>query len=108
MKLISKVLVVLITVILISCRAQETFKTKKLELRQLVQSTDISTKTSGGYFLIAGSFSSTQETTVSVKVFAKTEKYYQLIDMPIEDIRINIDNTLEKPNVQIQYDWLEE
>lgn len=74
-----------------------------LELRQLVNSKEQITQTSASFFLIAGSLDSRTETNYSVKVFAKVDGYYRVIDIPIYKLRINIDDSLQKPSLVIKY-----
>ena len=78
-------------------------KSSKLELRQLVQETETKKTSYASYFLIAGSYSQSEYKETKVKVFAKVENRYRLIEMPIDEIRIAIDNKLTIPNVEIEY-----
>ena len=78
-------------------------KSSKLELRQLVQETETKKTSYALYFLIAGSYSQSEYKETKVKVFAKVENRYRLIEMPIDEIRIAIDNKLTIPNVEIEY-----
>lgn len=78
--------------------------TEVLELRQIVNAENITTKSHGSYFLIGGSYSSETENKLSIKVFAKVDGYFRVIDIPIEEVRVNIDNKLNKPTLQINYE----
>lgn len=78
-------------------------KSSKLELRQLVQETETKKTAYASYFLIAGSYGQSEEKITTVKVFAKVENRYRLIEMPIDEIRISIDNKLTTPNIEIEY-----
>ena len=77
--------------------------TKTLELRQLVNSENTKTKSYGSYFLIGGSYSSKTETDISIKVFAKVDGYFRVVNIPIENVRVNINNNIDKPTLQIKY-----
>lgn len=106
-----KLLILLTAFSLLSCREfvknedelYLTRATKSLELRQLVNSENIGTKSHGSYFLIGGSYSSKTETEVSIKVFAKVDGYFRVVNIPIKEVRVNIDNKLDKPTLQINY-----
>lgn len=80
-------------------------KSSNLELRQLVQETETTKYSSASFFLIAGGYSQSEYKETKVKVFAKVDGRYRLIEMPIEYIRINIDNKLSKPNIVIEYEY---
>lgn len=89
-----------------SCEPVEKSKdllTSKLELRQLVKQTTTKEEAQGSYFFITGGFSQTSEQETTIQVFAKVDSMYRLIEIPIERVRINIDNTLLKPNLQVTY-----
>lgn len=99
------ILLLVLCAIFVSCEEikDKDFLTSKLELRQLVKQTSTKEEAQGSYFLIAGGFSQTSEQETTVQVFAKVDGMYRLIEMPIERIRINIDNSLDKPNLQVSY-----
>lgn len=98
-----------LSVLFISCAekgSDDVYKdrqTSVLELRQLVNKTEVNKQTYGAFFLIGGSISSTESTEVYVKVFAKVDGYFRVVSIPINKLRVNIDNTLEKPNLIIEY-----
>jgi len=96
---------VLALVLFTSCESMvdKNLKSSKLELRQLVQETENKTNAYASYFLIAGSYSKSEYKETKVKVFAKVENRYRLIEMPIEEVRIAIDNKLKTPNIEIEY-----
>ena len=107
-----KKLLILLTVFsLISCREyvkneDELYlnrTTKALELRQLINSENTKTKSYGSYFLIGGSYSNKTETDISIKVFAKVDGYFRVVNIPIENVRVNINNNIDKPTLQINY-----
>ena len=82
---------------------QKDRQTSVLELRQLVNKTEVNKQTYGVFFFIGGSINSTESTEVYVKVFAKVDGYFRVVSIPIHKLRVNIDNTLEKPNLVIKY-----
>ena len=90
---------------IISCKevTYRDLKSSNLELRQLVKTTEINKSSSGHFFLIAGSYNSKETVNTTVKVFAKVEGRYRIIEMPISMIRIVIDNNLKKPYIQVEY-----
>lgn len=100
---------VLALVLFTSCEpmVDKNLKSSKLELRQLVQETTTESKTTASFFLISGSYKSNTEEVITIKVFAKVEGRYRFIDIPIEKIRIVIDNELQKPTLEIEYFYRE-
>jgi len=109
MKNLSKIFTLLIlSTLLFSCdvpperytinRTSSTF-----ELRQLIQNERTTTSSSAMYFLVIGSYASNTTTTEEVKVFAKVNGDYRMLTMPLEDVRIRINNKLTKPTLLITY-----
>jgi hypothetical protein len=94
-------------VLFTSCEtiSNKKLKSSNLELRQLVQETETTKYSSASFFIIAGGYSQSEYKETKVKVFAKVEGRFRLIEMPIEDIRININNLLSKPNIVIEYEY---
>lgn len=78
-------------------------RTPTIEVRQLVKVDETNKQSSGSYFLIAGGFSSSESVETFVKVFAKIGETYQFLEMPIDKIRVNLDNNLAAPNIQLEY-----
>ena len=106
LKLRSHFLYTLLALVLFtSCEPMinKNLKSSKLELRQLIQETETKKSTYASYFLIAGSYSQSEYKETKVKVFAKVENRYRLIEMPIDEVRIAIDNKLKIPNIEIEY-----
>jgi hypothetical protein len=101
-----KIILTIISFLLLSCstKPNEKFKTSKLELRQLVKETEHSTNSSASFFLIAGSYNKKEYTTTTVKMFAKVENRYRLIECDIENIRVVINDSLKIPYLEIEYD----
>lgn len=107
-KNMKKLIVILVVVLFSSCKLEESEEykyrqTSVLELRQLVNKVETNKETFGSYFLIGGSISSKESTDVYVKVFAKVDGYFRVINIPIKELRVNINNKLVKPTLVIKY-----
>ena len=87
--------------LVVSCSTR--YETEDLELRQLVNDTKERTSASGGFFFIAGTYSSRSYTEITISVFAKVDGAYRYIKIPIERVRINIDNNIKLPTLKIVY-----
>lgn len=100
-----KILILLIVLLFASCETIITkdLKSSKFELRQLIKATETTKSTSGYYFFVVAGYNSNEEKETYVKVFAKVENRFRLIEIPIKDLRINIDNSLKKPTLFIEY-----
>ena len=103
--LIKFLVLILITCTIVSCEwaKDKQFTSSKLELRQLVKETETSSHSSGWFFFITGGYSSETTQRTYVKVFANVDGEYRYIEMPIEDIRIVINNNISTPYIQIRY-----
>jgi hypothetical protein len=104
-KVITLVKLLSVLVLFTSCEVMmdKKLKSSKLELRQLVQETENKKTAYASYFLIFGSYKQNEEKLETVKVFAKVENRYRLIEIPLDKIRIAIDNKLTTPNIEIEY-----
>lgn len=90
---------------LISCNEFKERLSDKIELRQLESSVS-STKTSSAWFVItAGSYDQSETSIPIVKVFGKIDGTYRLIEFPLKNARINIDNSIKTPTIQIGYTY---
>jgi len=78
-------------------------KSENLYLRQLVKSTNQKTEVSRSFFLVSGSYSSNSETKTVVQVFAKIKGEYRFMEIPINQIRIQIDSSCKTPYVVLNY-----
>lgn len=102
-----KIITLLLLSALISCSEDEGDKihyTSIFPLKQLVQDEVTSKSSHGGFFLIGGSYSSSEKTEDFVKVFAKVEDNYRVITIPLRNLRININDSLTVPTLQIKYE----
>lgn len=89
---------------LASCRPDDKeYKTSNFELRQMVKETNQEVSASGSFFIAVGSFSHREKSVTTVKVFAKVENRYRLIEVPIEDVRVDINNEIKTPFVFFEY-----
>lgn len=88
----------------ISCKQQnrEIFS-NTFEIRQLIKEDKVEDKSSGSYFLIADSYSNSTSRETVVKMFVKADGMYRLIEIPLEDVRVNIDDSLSHPNLEVKY-----
>jgi hypothetical protein len=102
-----KYLIIIISLIFFSsCEqsSENTFKyTSVFELRQLVKETENVKTSHGSFFLIGGSYNSDEYSKTNVKVFAKVNGAYRFVEIPIEDIRIVINDSLTVPTLQVRY-----
>lgn len=106
-KFISLSCIILLIAVFTSCMESEkhkTLKSSEFVLRQLIKDTETIKHASGSFFLIGGGYHQSEYKRTYVQVFAKVNDRYRLIEMPIEDVRISIDNKLKTPTVQVEYE----
>ena len=96
-----KLIILILFGTLMSCNQE--FETGALPLRQMVQTTETTKHSSGSFFLLFGGYSSGSTTELKVKVFADVGDYYKFIDMDLEYVRIDIDNSVKDPYLTIKY-----
>ena len=100
----------LLAVVFLSCNEVSDYKENRLSgvfpLRQLVQKKEINSSSSGNFFLFFASYHSSQNNIDYIKMFAKVSGNYRLISVPIEQIRVNINDSLTIPTLQVKYNGL--
>ena len=79
------------------------YHSDKIHLRQLVKNTTTSTDTSGAFFLIAGSVSSSSETETVIKVIGNVDGEYRFMQFNFTKVRIKIDNKVTTPYIVLNY-----
>ena len=100
-----KLIVVALALFIVSCNSEppRERKTSVFQLRQLVQNTEKNKYSSANLFFLIGHYSSREGTEINVKVFANVEGAYRFIEIPIENIRVVLVDTISKPTLQISY-----
>lgn len=79
------------------------YKTKNIYLRQLVKTDEVTKSGSASYFLVMGSASYDERVETKIKLMGKVGGFYRMIEFNFEDVRIKIDNTIDKPYLYIKY-----
>ena len=97
-----QILLLTFAIFLFACENPSPKYSSVFELRQLVKSTEKGVSSSATFFLIAGSYSSSDYSRTTVKVFAKVDGAYRFIEIPMSKIRIIIDNNIKVPTLQLQ------
>lgn len=98
-----KKLIIITVILLMFTSCSENRTSSKLELRQLIQQTEVSKYSSGIYFFAIGTYNQLEESKIIIKCFALVEGRYRMVEIPIEKLRIVIDDTLISPILQIEY-----
>lgn len=91
-----------------SCVGTETpsfYLSEEIPLRQLVKTDKVNKSENGYFFLITGEYSSKEEQAVVVRVFAKVEGMYRYLELPMENIRININEKYKTPTIQFKSEF---
>ena len=95
----------ILLLIVSSCTGTETpsyYLSEEIPLRQLVKTEKVSKSENGYFFLITGGYSSKEEQAVVIRVFAKVEGMYRYLELPMENIRINIKEKYKTPTIQFK------
>lgn len=81
-----------------SCHEEQNISTTKMELRQLINKEETQKHSGGSYFIIVASYSSSETKQDVVKMFVKVDnRYYQMLKLDLEKVKVVIDNNIEKP-----------
>jgi len=103
-----KKILIITLIIIISLSSCDTktinhYKTDKIELRQLVKTTEVTKDATASYFLILGSASYDEKNETKIKLIGKVNDSYRLIEFNFYDVRIKIDNSIDKPYLYLKY-----
>jgi hypothetical protein len=100
-----KLLGLFVMLFLFSCQPKgwKNYHSEKIYLRQLVNRDVTETHTSGSFFLVAGSVSSTSETSTVVKLMGEVNGEYRFMQFNFEKIRIKIDDKVTTPYIILNY-----
>ena len=82
---------------------EEYHYTENFELRQLVQETETVKTTKGRFILFFATYYSSESKTDYVKMFAKVDGNYRLVEVPLHIIRLNINDSITTPIMQVRY-----
>lgn len=101
-----KLLGLFVVLLMFGCKEPNPEKdqhSEKIYLRQLVNKDITETHTSGLFFLVAGSMSSTTESNPVVRVIGNVDGVYRFMEFDLEKIRIKIDNSVKTPYIVLNY-----
>jgi hypothetical protein len=100
-----KLLLLFVVLLMVGCDRVEykDYHTDKIYLRQLVNRDVTETRTSGSFFLIAGSVSSESVTSTVVKLMGEVNGEYRFMQFDFEKVRIKIDNKVTTPYIMLNY-----
>lgn len=96
-------IIIMLILMFTSCRDYNQYQTDNLELRQLVKNTETTKSEHGAFFLLAGSYSSSESIHTKIKMYALVNGAYKYLEYNINSIRIKIDNTIKVPFLTIYY-----
>lgn len=87
-----------------SCeRPDKIIKSEPLELRQLSKTEQTVSRSSGAFFFVVGGYSSQTKQEKNITVCALVDGRYMFVDIDIRNVRIVIDDALEKPYLILEY-----
>jgi hypothetical protein len=102
-------IMITLSVLLISCSdsSDNYFKsqTSPLKLRQLVNTNERESTSSGNAMLFFASYHSEEKNIDYIKVFAEVEGSYRFLEIPMEKIRVKLDSSSQIPHLLINYNY---
>lgn len=75
-----------------------------IELRQLVQATEIEKSSGGQFFFAIASYSSSETKQDVVKMFGNVNGGYRLIEAPLSRIKLFLDDSIKTPYIVLKLD----
>jgi len=93
--------IILVILLIIGCSRNYNSKNRILELRQFSKKEVNSKSMQGGLIFGIGGFSSSENQELYVHTMVQAESGFQYFKIPLSKIRINIDNKLEYPFLEM-------
>jgi len=76
-----------------------------MKLRQLANVTETEKSSGGTFVLFFATYHSQEKDMDFIKVFAEVDGLYRFIEIPMELVKVKIDNSVATPYVQIRYSF---
>jgi hypothetical protein len=76
-----------------------------MKLRQLTNVTETEKSSGGTFVLFFATYHSQEKDMDFIKVFAEVDGLYRFIEIPMELVKVKIDNSVATPYVQIRYSF---
>lgn len=76
-----------------------------MKLRQLANVTETEKSSGGTFVLFFATYHSQEKDMDFIKVFADVDGLYRFIEIPMELVKVKIDNSVATPYVQIRYSF---
>ncbi len=74
-----------------------------MKLRQLANITETEKSSGGTFVLFFATYHSQEKDMDFIKVFAEVDGLYRFIEIPMELVKVKIDNSVTTPYIQIRY-----
>ena len=75
-------------------------------LRKLVERSETQSHASGGFFFVVGSYEANTKTQMLVKfAWQMNDGVYAISSLPLEKIRVRLDNTVKTPTIEFHSDY---
>lgn len=84
---------------------QKSYIIDNVEMRQLQNGSANENSVHVSYFMFIGNIEGQSEEVEYVKMFINIDGYYKFVKLPMNDVYIKINNSVDKPYLKVKYSW---
>lgn len=97
-------LLMLLTILLIGCGKEGIQQTERIYLRQIKTGYDTTTKSSGSFFLVFGSYESGTKISYRIRALGKYQDEYRFVNLSINRVSFKLDSSATTPYIVVKYE----
>jgi hypothetical protein len=97
-------LLMLLAILLIGCGREGIQQTERIYLRQIKTGYETTTKASGSFFIVFGSYHSETITDYKLRALGKYHGEYRFVDLDINRVSFKLDSSVTTPYIVVEYE----
>jgi hypothetical protein len=96
--------IIITTLLLTACKGDPKHTTERVYLRQMNVGSNMTTTTSGSFFVIFGSYDSQSKMTYKLRGLGQIGGEYRFLDLDLNKVSFKLDSTATTPYIVVQYE----
>lgn len=97
----------ILTILLIGCGKEGIQQTERIYLRQIKTGYDTTTKASGSFFIVFGTYQSETRTDYKLRALGKYRGEYRFVNLDINRVSFKLDPSVTTPYIIVEYEEYE-
>ena len=94
----------LLAILLIGCGGEGIQQTERIYLRQIKTGYETTTKASGSFFIVFGTYHSETITDYKLRALGKYHGEYRFVDLDINRVSFKLDSSVTTPYIVVEYE----